>query len=173
MCIGQLADVAEVFMDQNSNNEQKEKQNSKAGGRTTERNKRYSQGRGSNSENEDAINAQQGDSEKLLSQDYMKGRENIKSMTKGKDQKSTEKQHTKHSKSHQNKSYKSNLGVASGKNSRYGRNATRSTNPSDILVKSITTKRIETIEDIQADIERIDKEIQFEIKQIKAIKLGI
>jgi len=165
-------------MDQNTNNQQKAKQNlqnnnARAGSRTTDRNKRYSQGRSSNSESEDIINAQPGDSEKLLSQDYMKGRENIKSMTKGKDQKSTEKQHTKHSKSHQNKSYKSNLGVASGKNSRYGRNATRSTNPSDILVKSITTKRIETIEDIQADIERIDKEIQFEIKQIKAIKLGI
>jgi|GEM_PF-1266904 len=165
-------------MDQNTNNQQKAKQNlqnnnARAGSRTTDRNKRYSQGRSSNSESEDIINAQPGDSEKLLSQDYMKGRENIKSMTKGKEQKSTEKQHTKHSKPHQNKSYKSNLGISSGRSSRYGRNGTRSTNPSEILAKSITTKRIETIEDIQADIERIDKEIQFEIKQIKAIKLGI
>lgn len=165
-------------MDQNSNNQQKEKQNlqnsnAKTGSKPTERNKRYSQERNSNSENENVINTQEGDSEKNLSQDYMKGCENNKSMTKGKEQKLTEKQHTKHSKSHQNKSYKSNVGITSGRSSRYGRNATRSTNPSEILAKSIATKRIETIEDIQADIERIDKEIQFEIKQIKAIKLGI
>jgi len=164
-------------MDQNSNNQQKEKQDlqindAKAGHRTTERNKNYSQGLSSNTENEDVNNAQRGDSEKLLSQDSMKGRDNNKSMTKGKEQKPTEK-HSKHSKPHQNKSYKSSLGIGSNRNSRYGRNATRSTNPSEILAKSITTKRIETIEDIQADIERIDKEIQFEIKQIKAIKLGI
>lgn len=165
-------------MDQNSNNQQKEKQNlqnnnARSGNRATDRNKRYSQGRNANIENEGVINAQQGGNEKLLSQDQMKGRESIKPMTKGKEQKQPEKQHTKNTKPHQNKPYKSNLGVTSNRGSRYGRNATRSTNPNEILAKSITTKRIETIEDIQADIERIDKEIQFELKQIKAIKLGI
>ncbi|NLU53595.1 MAG: hypothetical protein GXX10_12130 [Clostridiaceae bacterium] len=33
--------------------------------------------------------------------------------------------------------------------------------------------RVETIEDIMADIERVEKDIQFEIKQIRAIKLGL
>jgi len=32
---------------------------------------------------------------------------------------------------------------------------------------------VETIEDIIADIERIEKDIQFEIKQIRTIKLGL
>lgn len=35
------------------------------------------------------------------------------------------------------------------------------------------TNRIETVEDIVADIERVEKDIQFEIKQIRAVKLGL
>lgn len=148
-------------MERNQNNQQKEKQNvqnsnTKSGNREFGRNKRYPQGRNHNSDSDNA----------------MKGRDSIK-FAKGKEQKTAEKQYTKNTKSHQNKSYKTNLGAASGRGSRYGRNTSRSANPNEILAKSITTKRIETVEDIQADIERIDKEIQFEIKQIKAIKLGI
>ncbi len=41
------------------------------------------------------------------------------------------------------------------------------------LIKQIKPKRIETVEDIQADIERVEKDIQLEIKQIRAIKLGL
>jgi len=36
-----------------------------------------------------------------------------------------------------------------------------------------TKANVETIEDIIADIERIEKDIQFEIKQIRTIKLGL
>ncbi|ANW99848.1 hypothetical protein CSTERTH_12810 [Thermoclostridium stercorarium subsp. thermolacticum DSM 2910] len=34
-------------------------------------------------------------------------------------------------------------------------------------------KREETIEDIRMDIEKLEKEIQFEIKQIRSTKLGL
>ena len=39
--------------------------------------------------------------------------------------------------------------------------------------RTIKAKREETAEDIQADVERVEKDIQFEIKQIKSIKLGL
>jgi hypothetical protein len=152
----------EDFMEQNPNNQQRQRQNiqnsnTRAGNnRSLEKNKRYSQGRNANNED---------------NQERMKVRDSIKYGTKGRDQRLTEKQEAKHVKSHQNKSYKSNSGVSLGGNSRYGRNTSR--NHSEILGKSIAAKRNETVEDIQADIERIEKDIQFEIKQIKAIKLGI
>lgn len=169
----------EDFMEQNSNNQQRQKQsiqnsNTRTGNnRSLGKNKRYSQGRNANYEENNVMKAQQGNKEGPLNQERAKARDNIKYATKGRDQRQTEKQDPKHVKSHQNKSYKSNSGVSSGGNPRYGRNTSRSSNHSEILGKSITTKRIETVEDIQADIERIDKDIQFEIKQIKAIKLGI
>jgi hypothetical protein len=34
-------------------------------------------------------------------------------------------------------------------------------------------KREETIEDIQMDIEKLERDIQFEIKQISSTKLGL
>ncbi len=34
-------------------------------------------------------------------------------------------------------------------------------------------KREETLEDIRADIERVEKDIQFEIKQIQTVALGL
>ena len=37
----------------------------------------------------------------------------------------------------------------------------------------ITPKREESIDDIRMDIEKLEKDIQFEIKQIKSIKLGL
>jgi hypothetical protein len=43
----------------------------------------------------------------------------------------------------------------------------------NITIKHIEPKREETVEDIIADTERIEKDIQFEIKQIKTIKLGL
>lgn len=45
---------------------------------------------------------------------------------------------------------------------------------SDSLVARIANpKREETIEDIQMDIEKLEKDIQFEIKQIRSTKLGL
>lgn len=39
--------------------------------------------------------------------------------------------------------------------------------------RPVRTKREETIEDIRADIEQLEKDIQFEIRQIRSIKLGL
>jgi hypothetical protein len=63
--------------------------------------------------------------------------------------------------------------VANNQN-RYARgNAVKNIPQADVAGRNIKAKRIETVEDIQADIERIDKDIQFEIKQIRAVKLGL
>lgn len=40
-------------------------------------------------------------------------------------------------------------------------------------LSKLNVKREETVEDIRIDIERLEKEIQFEIKQIKAVSLGL
>ncbi|NLG89570.1 MAG: hypothetical protein GX494_10265 [Clostridiaceae bacterium] len=45
---------------------------------------------------------------------------------------------------------------------------------SENLVARISNpKREESIDDIKLDIEKIEKDIQFEIKQIRSIKLGL
>jgi len=56
---------------------------------------------------------------------------------------------------------------------RFGRNSIHGTIHGDIAPRHIKPKRIETIEDIRADIERVEKDIQLEIKQIRAAKLGL
>ncbi len=43
----------------------------------------------------------------------------------------------------------------------------------DHLNRQVRTKREETVEDIKADVEQIEKDIQFEIRQIRSIKLGL
>jgi hypothetical protein len=43
----------------------------------------------------------------------------------------------------------------------------------DHLNRPIRAKREETVDDIRADIEQVEKDIQFEIRQIKSIKLGL
>jgi len=58
-----------------------------------------------------------------------------------------------------------------GQQGRFGRNNSRSHHES--LNRSARTKREETLDDIRADIEQIEKDIQFEIKQIRSIKLGL
>lgn len=165
------------------NNQQRQRQsiqnsNTRTGNnKSSERNKRYSQGQGRNPVNEgnNVLKVQQGNKKRPLDQDRMKGHDNVKTAPKGRDQNLTEKQDTKHVTFHQNKSNKSNSGATPGGNPRYGRNTPR--NPgrrNETLRKSITApKRIETLEDIQAEIERIDKDIQFEIKQIRAVKLSV
>lgn len=62
--------------------------------------------------------------------------------------------------------------IYSGQNGRH-RNSSKNAIHSEVLGKQSQARRIETLEDIKADIERIDKEIQFEIKQIKAVRLGL
>lgn len=56
---------------------------------------------------------------------------------------------------------------------RYGKNTGRASGRNETKPRNIRTRQFETVEDIQADIERIDKDIQFEIKQISTIKLGL
>lgn len=62
--------------------------------------------------------------------------------------------------------------IYSGQNGRH-RSSSKNTIHCEVLGKQPQTRRIETLDDIKADIERIDKEIQFEIKQIKAVRLGL
>jgi hypothetical protein len=61
-----------------------------------------------------------------------------------------------------------------GSDHRHGR-FSRKNNRShyDHLNRSIRAKREETVDDIRADIDQLEKDIQFEIKQIKSIKLGL
>ncbi len=76
--------------------------------------------------------------------------------------------------SHRTRDYKGqgqNQGSGAGSHSRYSRRNEHSY--SDSTSRIIKTTRVETVEDIIADIERIEKDIQFEIKQIRTIKLGL
>ncbi len=66
-----------------------------------------------------------------------------------------------------------NHGAGSNNNNRYARNPLHNVTLGDTAARHIIPKRIETVEDIQADIERVEKDIQFEIKQIRAVKLGL
>lgn len=164
-----------------NNNQQRQKQSNQntrirqENSRPLERNKRFSHSRNSNTGDNYTANAQQGNREKPLNKDRLKGRDS-RYATKSREQKLSEKTNPdvkQAVKSNQNKTYKYDSGFASGGNTRYGRNDSRNSIHNEILGRSITSKRIETVEDIQADIERIDKDIQFEIKQIKAVKLGL
>ncbi len=173
-------------MEQNPNNQSNNQQRQKQSIQNThhrldnnkpiERDRRFSHGRNSGADDNNIVKSQQGNKEKISNQDRMKDRDNVKYATKSRDQKVADKtsRDVKTTvKSHQNRPYKSDSGFSSGENAHYGRNVSRNSSSNDILGRSITTKRIETVEDIQADIERIDKDIQFEIKQIKAVKLGL
>lgn len=172
-------------MEQNPNNQNNNQQRQKQGiqntnrrldNRPVERNKQVPHGGNSSTDDNNIIKTQQGNKERPSNQDRIKGRDNAKYATKNRDQKATEKvsRDIKPTvNSNQNRPYRPDSGFSSGVNTRYGRNASKNSRRNDILGRSITAKRIETVEDIQADIERIDKDIQFEIKQIKAVKLGL
>lgn len=70
--------------------------------------------------------------------------------------------------------YNTNAAYANGDNSnRYMKSNSNTVKTGDLSSKVIKTRHIETVEDIQADIERVEKDIQLEIKQIRAIKLGL
>ncbi|MGI6084599.1 MAG: hypothetical protein ACOYIF_04050 [Acetivibrionales bacterium] len=161
-------------MEQNQNNKLSKNQHHKQGyqntrvrqenSRSTEKNKQFLRGRNSNANDNSIEKIQQGNKDKSLNQDRAKNRDRYAA-------KSREKKVAV--KSNQTKTGKSDSGSASGYNTRYGRNTSKNLIHSEILGKNISPKRVETLEDIQADIERIDKDIQFEIKQIKAVKLGL
>lgn len=57
--------------------------------------------------------------------------------------------------------------------SRYTKSPFHNAIHGDSAAKYIKPVRIETVEDIQADLERVEKDIQFEIKQIRAVKLSL
>lgn len=46
-------------------------------------------------------------------------------------------------------------------------------NAESVVSRIANPKREETIEDIRMDIEKLEKEIQFEIRQIRSTKLGL
>jgi len=46
-------------------------------------------------------------------------------------------------------------------------------NSENYAARVLTTKREETVDDIKMDIEKLEKDIQFEIKQIRSVKLGM
>lgn len=65
-----------------------------------------------------------------------------------------------------------------GLNKKNSRNEFQKRSPQRFSSESVMSrisnpKREETIEDIRMDIEKLEKEIQFEIKQIRSTKLGL
>lgn len=46
-------------------------------------------------------------------------------------------------------------------------------NSENYAARIVTPKREETIDDIKMDIEKLEKDIQFEIKQIRSVRLGL
>lgn len=72
--------------------------------------------------------------------------------------------------------YQQNLsgsGIHNNNQNRLNKNPLRNTVHGDLGTRHIKPQIIETVEDIQADAESVEKEIQFEIKQIRATKLGL
>lgn len=162
------------------NNQPNQKERSRASRSRYDNNKRdnnklYPQVKTSNTDESRAaksINSVSGD--RIGNQNQAKGRENPRYSDKSRENRDT--QNNTHDKAHFNKSkqtYKSGQNSSYGNKPRYGRSSGRSTNRNEFKERAIKTKHIETVEDILADIERIDKDIQFEIKQIKTIKLGL
>lgn len=66
-----------------------------------------------------------------------------------------------------------NQNAPSGGNNNRFRGSSRGSGHNESAGKHPQVKRVETIDDIKADIERIDKEIQFEIRQIRSVRLGL
>lgn len=109
-------------------------------------------------------------------QDKAKNQNDLKYNQKPREQKSNDRAKPEYPVKAQQSAHAANTGsnnnTANSQN-RFSKNITNNSGHMDSVVKNIKPKRIETVEDIQADIERIDKDIQFEIKQIKAVKLGL
>lgn len=55
----------------------------------------------------------------------------------------------------------------------YHKRSSHRYNSESLVSRIANPKREETIEDIRMDIEKLEKEIQFEIKQIRSTKLGL
>lgn len=135
-------------------------------GRFSGRDRRYSHDKNHSSENKD----KSGDQDQIR----FKGKDDTKytSKPKGIERISIDgKQKSRNSKNTASSGlYQSSK--SGGGNSRY-RSSPRNSSHSEISGRRAQSRRTETLEDIKADIERIDKDIQFEIKQIKAVKLGL
>jgi hypothetical protein len=46
-------------------------------------------------------------------------------------------------------------------------------NPENFVTRIANPKREESVDDIKIDIEKLEKDIQFEVKQIRSVKLGL
>ncbi|NLM75782.1 MAG: hypothetical protein GX187_06795 [Clostridiaceae bacterium] len=92
----------------------------------------------------------------------------------------------KNTKNHHRTKYRKNGKARDGQYSRFQKNPSNTQKGSGSTTRyikrnnynqdsprHIRASHIETVEDIIADIERVEKEIQFEIKQIRTIKLGL
>jgi hypothetical protein len=64
-------------------------------------------------------------------------------------------------------------GFRKGSRSDYNKNRHQRYNTDSLVARISNPKRDETIEDIIMDIEKLEKDIQFEIKQIRSVKLGL
>ena len=167
-------------MDLNPNTQNNNKQNQKENllntrskfdnNKRSDKNRSYPQGKNQNTEGNRAAKAQLGNNNKPINQDRLKGRDDAQYSDRPRGHKTEGKQD---SKVQLKQPYNSNRNNSSGNSPRYGRNSGRNAGYNEILGRHINTRQIETIDDIKADIERIDKDIQFEIKQIKAVKLGL
>lgn len=65
------------------------------------------------------------------------------------------------------------LGYRKNARNEFSKKSSQRYNSESIVSRIANPKREETIEDIKMDIEKLEKEIQFEIKQIRSIKLGL
>lgn|GEM_PF-752775 len=72
----------------------------------------------------------------------------------------------------QRDSGRANYNKKSNKNEFQKKNPQRY-NSESVVSRIANPRREETIEDIRMDIEKLEKEIQFEIKQIRSTKLGL
>ncbi|NLM12068.1 MAG: hypothetical protein GX213_15145 [Clostridiaceae bacterium] len=55
----------------------------------------------------------------------------------------------------------------------YQKKSSQRYNTESVVSRIANPRREETVEDIRMDIEKLEKEIQFEIKQIRSTKLGL
>lgn len=72
----------------------------------------------------------------------------------------------------QKDSSRTNLNKKNNKNE-YQKRPSQRYNSESVVSRIANPRREETIEDIRMDIEKLEKEIQFEIKQIRSTKLGL
>jgi len=72
----------------------------------------------------------------------------------------------------QKENVRANISKRNSKNE-FQKKSSQRYNSESVVSRIANPRREETIEDIRMDIEKLEKEIQFEIKQIRSIKLGL